>query len=97
MDAKAKEKEQEEALKKRKEQIDALDEYENQKIKIDVYYRNLKYYSDIDPYSTYKYNIKENYNSDLKSECGNKLKKWYYDKETQKKKHITNSNKQQQT
>ena len=85
LDAKAKEKKQEETLKKRKEQTDALDEYENQKIKRDECNRDLKFYSDIDPYSTYKYNIKGNYNSDLKSEYNNKLKKYYYDKETQKR------------
>ena len=85
LDVKAKEKEQEESLKKRKEQTDVLDGYENQKIKRDEYNRDLKFYADIDPYSTYKYNIKGNYNSDIKSENNNKLKKYFYDKETQKR------------
>ena len=66
MDAKTKERGQEEALKKRKEQTDELDEYENQEIKLDEYYRDLKFYSTIDPYSSYKYDLKGNYCSDLK-------------------------------
>ena len=58
--SKQREKEQEESLKKRKEQTDAFDEYKNQKIKIDEYNRDLKFYVDIDPYSIYNYNIKDN-------------------------------------
>ena len=58
--SKQREKEQEESLKKRKEQTDALDEKEKKKIKINEYNRDLKFYADIAPYSTYKYNIKDN-------------------------------------
>ena len=86
LDAKEKEREQMEALKKRKEQNDAYNEFENIKIKIDEYYRDLKFYGDIDSYSPYKYDLKGNYSSDLKSDYNNKLRKYYYDKETQKKK-----------
>jgi len=85
LDAKEKEREHEEARKKKREQTDALDEFENQKIKIDEYFRDLKFYADIDSYSSYKYDLRGNYSSDLKSEYNNKLKKYYYDKEKEKR------------
>jgi hypothetical protein len=74
-------KREKEILRKEIEKQKAYEDYERAKIKINKYFADLKFYDNIDSFSSYKYNINGNYYNEIKDEYNKKLKNYYYEKE----------------
>jgi len=86
LDAEEKKRITEENLKKDEERTDLNQRYRKKQIEINNYFNGLKFYADIDYYSSSKYNIDENYKyeNDLKNEYNDKIKDYYYEKKREK-------------
>ena len=74
-----KSKREEELLRKEREKQQAYQDYERVKIEINKYFSQLKFYDDIDSFSSYKYNINGDYNYKTKDDYNKKLKDYYYE------------------
>ena len=83
-------KREKEILRREIEKQKAYEDYERAKIKINKYFADLKFYDNIDSFSSYKYNINGNYYNEIKDEYNKKLKNYYYEKEKIKRKEWEN-------
>ena len=72
-------KREEELLRKEREKQQAYQDYERVKIEINKYFSQLKFYDDIDSFSSYKYNINGDYDYKIKDDYNKKLKDYYYE------------------
>ena len=64
--------------------------FEVAEMEINKYFEKLKFYDNIDSFSSYKHNIKGNYYSEINDDYNKKLKDYYYEKEKIKRKDWEN-------
>ena len=64
--------------------------FEVAEMEINKYFAKLKFYDNIDSFSSYKYNIKGNYYNEINDDYNKKLKDYYYEKEKLKRKEWEN-------
>ena len=75
-----------EILKKKLEKL----KFDVAEMEINKYFAKLKFYGNIDSFSSYKYNIKGNYYNEINDDYNKKLKDYYYEKEKIKRKDWEN-------
>jgi len=75
-----------EEIKKNEKRMNALNDFEKAKERIKEYYLNLKFYDDIESYSSFKYDINGDYDYNIKNDYNKQLREFYKEKEREKRK-----------
>jgi len=86
LDNQERERKMREEIKKSEKRINALNDFEKAKERIKEYYLNLKFYDDIESYSSFKYDINGDYDYNIKNDYNKQLREFYKEKEREKRK-----------
>ena len=70
--------------KKNEKRINPLKDFEKAKERIKEYHLKLKFYDNIESYSSFKYDINRVYDYDIKNDYNNQLREFYKGKEREK-------------
>ena len=73
--------------KKNEKRINPLGDFEKAKERIIEYHLKLKFYDEIESYSSFKYDINRVYDYDIKNDYNNQLREFYKGKEREKKRN----------
>ena len=86
LDNQERERKMREEIKKSEKRANALNDFEKAKERIREYYLNLKFYDDIESYSSFKYDINGDYDYNIKNDYNKQLREFYKEKEREKRK-----------